>query len=261
MMEYKGYLGRVEYDDEAGIFHGEVVNLRDVITFQGETVQELRAAFQESVDDYLAFCAQRGEEPERPYSGAFTVRIPPDLHRDAALQARLKHKSLNSWVAELLAAAAGRSDVAPTQNTPVLPPVAGPLHVAEAKVEYSVMCGKAPALPTTVEQIAGAVRQMTRADQQRLLDLAPDLRRLARQASARTVADASDNVTAFQKQVLAALGGQRLSPDEPFLAGLTLGQYDALPEKEKDRLWDRLAQVNLMEMDEIEVGPDALPAR
>ena len=61
MMEIEGYLGRAEYDDETGVFHGEVINLRDVITFQGETVQELRTAFQESVDDYLAFCAERGE--------------------------------------------------------------------------------------------------------------------------------------------------------------------------------------------------------
>jgi predicted HicB family RNase H-like nuclease len=62
MMEYKGYIGIVEFDDEAGIFHGEVINLRDVITFQGESVQELRQAFQDSVDDYLAFCAERNEE-------------------------------------------------------------------------------------------------------------------------------------------------------------------------------------------------------
>ena len=117
MMEYKGYLGLVEYDDEAGIFHGEVINLRDVITFQGETVQELRAAFQESVDDYLAFCAERGEEPERPYSGTFTVRIPPVLHRDIAFQARMRNKSLNSWVAELLAeAATGYTISAPPKN-------------------------------------------------------------------------------------------------------------------------------------------------
>ena len=106
MMEYKGYLGRVEYDDEADVFHGEVINLRDVITFQGETVQELRLAFQESVDDYLAFCIPRNKEPERPYSGTFIVHVPPELHRDAALQARLRNKSLNTWVAELLAEAA-----------------------------------------------------------------------------------------------------------------------------------------------------------
>ena len=65
MMQHKGYWGLVEYDDEAGIFHGEVINLRDVVTFHGESVQELRQAFQESVDDYLAFCAERGDEPER----------------------------------------------------------------------------------------------------------------------------------------------------------------------------------------------------
>lgn len=59
MMEYKNYFGRVEFDDEAGIFHGEVVNTRDVITFQGKSVKELREAFHDSVEDYLAFCAER----------------------------------------------------------------------------------------------------------------------------------------------------------------------------------------------------------
>jgi predicted HicB family RNase H-like nuclease len=102
MMDYKGYIGKVEFDDEAGLFHGEVINLRDVITFAGETVQELRQAFQESVEDYLAFCAERGEEPEKPFSGTFTVRIPPELHRAIAVQARLSNQSLNSWLGALL---------------------------------------------------------------------------------------------------------------------------------------------------------------
>lgn len=62
MMEYKGYFGQVEFDDEAGIFHGEIINIRDVVTFQGATVNELRKAFRDSVDDYLAFCAQRAVE-------------------------------------------------------------------------------------------------------------------------------------------------------------------------------------------------------
>jgi predicted HicB family RNase H-like nuclease len=104
MMEYKGYIGKVEFDDEAGFFHGEVINLRDVITFAGESVPELRQAFQESVEEYLAFCAERGEEPEKPFSGTFTVRIPPELHRAIAIQAKLANKSLNSWVGEVLAA-------------------------------------------------------------------------------------------------------------------------------------------------------------
>lgn len=103
MMEYKGYIGKVEFDDEANIFHGEVINLRDVITFQGESVQEIRQAFQDSIDDYLAFCAERQEEPDKPFSGTFTVRVAPELHRDIYTQARLANKSLNSWVSELFA--------------------------------------------------------------------------------------------------------------------------------------------------------------
>ena len=65
-MEYKGYVGKVEFDDAASIFHGEIVNTRDVITFHGRSVDEMREAFRESVDDYLAFCAERGEESEAP---------------------------------------------------------------------------------------------------------------------------------------------------------------------------------------------------
>ena len=70
-MEYKGFLGVVQFDEQANIFHGDVVNTRDVITFQGESVGELRKAFEESIDDYLAFCKARGEEPEKPFSGKF----------------------------------------------------------------------------------------------------------------------------------------------------------------------------------------------
>jgi predicted HicB family RNase H-like nuclease len=102
MMEYKGYVGRVEYDDEAGIFHGEVSNTRDVITFQGATVPELRKAFRNSVDDYLGFCAERGEEPEKPFSGQFVTRVTPDLHRRINVAASLSGKSLNAWVSEQL---------------------------------------------------------------------------------------------------------------------------------------------------------------
>jgi predicted HicB family RNase H-like nuclease len=105
MMEYKGYVGKVEFDDEAGIFHGEVLDTRDVITFQGRSVDELKTAFQESIDDYLAFCKQRGEEPNKPFSGQFVTRIPPELHRQVNLAASLSGKSLNAWVAEQLQAA------------------------------------------------------------------------------------------------------------------------------------------------------------
>jgi len=101
-MEYKGYFTKVEFDDEANIFHGEVINLRDVITFQGETVDELRQAFHDSVDDYLEFCAERGEEPEKPYSGKFIVRVEPELHKNIVIEARKNGKSLNAWVHDTL---------------------------------------------------------------------------------------------------------------------------------------------------------------
>ena len=102
MMEYKGYVAKIEFDDEAGIFHGEALNLRDVITFQGTTVAKLRRAFHESVDDYLDFCVQRNELPEKPYSGRFVVRIDPTLHKTIATKAKLADKSLNAWLQEVL---------------------------------------------------------------------------------------------------------------------------------------------------------------
>jgi predicted HicB family RNase H-like nuclease len=106
MMEYKGFVGNIEYDDEAELFHGEVINTRDVITFQGSSVAELRKAFRDSVDDYLAFCAQRGEKPEKPFSGRFVTRISPDLHRNITAVATISGHSLNSWVAHQLEQAA-----------------------------------------------------------------------------------------------------------------------------------------------------------
>ena len=105
MMEYKGYTARVEFDDEAAIFHGEILNLRDVITFEGTTVEELRQAFKDSIDDYLEFCAGRDEEPERPFSGKFVVRIDPELHREVYLRAKMENKSLNSWISQRIESA------------------------------------------------------------------------------------------------------------------------------------------------------------
>ena len=111
MMEYKGYIGRVEFDDKAGIFHGEVVNTRDVITFQGESARELKKAFHDSVDDYLAFCVKRGEQPDKPFSGQFVTRISPELHRQLNLAAILSGKSLNAWVSEQLQTAVAKTGV------------------------------------------------------------------------------------------------------------------------------------------------------
>ena len=101
-MEYKGYSAKVEFDEGANIFHGEVINLRDVVTFEGKSVDQLRKAFQDSVDDYLEFCAERGEDPEKPYSGKFVVRVEPELHKRLAIEARKRGLSINALVGEAL---------------------------------------------------------------------------------------------------------------------------------------------------------------
>ena len=102
MLEYKGYKGRVLFDSDARIFHGEVVETRDVITFQGSCVDDLERAFHDSVDDYLEFCAARGEEPDKPFSGRLMLRLPPELHRELYAEAQELGKSLNQWITERL---------------------------------------------------------------------------------------------------------------------------------------------------------------
>ena len=102
LLTYKGYLGQVELDEDVGLLHGQVINTRDVITFQGRSVDELRSAFRDSIEDYLQFCKERGEEPEKPFSGRFVLRITPELHRAIVLAAAREKKGLNSWVAEHL---------------------------------------------------------------------------------------------------------------------------------------------------------------
>lgn len=101
-MKYKGYTGHVEYDDEAKIFHGEVLGIKDVVTFQGTTVNEIEREFKNSVDDYLAFCKERGEDPDRPFSGKFNLRIPPDLHAKLSIAAQINGESLNNYIAKML---------------------------------------------------------------------------------------------------------------------------------------------------------------
>lgn len=101
-MKYKNYVAHVEFDADAGVFHGEVLDTRDVITFQGTSVAELEQAFRDSIDDYLEFCAQRGEKPDKPFSGRLMLRLPPAPHRQVYAQAKREGKSLNQWVADTL---------------------------------------------------------------------------------------------------------------------------------------------------------------
>lgn len=101
-MEYKEYKAVIEFDEEAELFHGEVITTKDVITFQGTNVEDLKQAFVDSVDDYLSWCKERGEEPDRTFSGKFNLRISPDIHRELTYLARKQNKSLNNFIAEKL---------------------------------------------------------------------------------------------------------------------------------------------------------------
>ncbi len=106
MLEYKGYLGHVEFDEEAEFFHGEVVNTDDIITFQGTSVAELKQALRDSVEVYLDFCASRGEEPDPPYSGSLVVTVPPEIQKQINWAAKQENKNLNTWILEQIQAAA-----------------------------------------------------------------------------------------------------------------------------------------------------------
>jgi predicted HicB family RNase H-like nuclease len=99
---YKGYVGVPEVDADAGVIRGLVVNTRDTITFQGVTVADAEREFRASVDDYLSFCTEQGQEPEKPFSGKFPVRTTPAVHKELAVKAARKGISLNKYVERLL---------------------------------------------------------------------------------------------------------------------------------------------------------------
>lgn len=109
MFTYKGYTGQVEVDAEADIIFGTVLDINDVITFQGKTVEEARQEFQNSVDDYLEFCQKLGEKPEKPFSGKLPYRTSPETHRKIFIAAKKSGKSINAWMDEVLSEMADKA--------------------------------------------------------------------------------------------------------------------------------------------------------
>jgi predicted HicB family RNase H-like nuclease len=108
MLTYKGYTGSLEVDEEASIILGRVLAIRDVVTFKGETVAEVKQAFQDSIDDYLEFCQDLGQAPDKPFSGKLPFRTTPEHHRKVYLAATKAGKSVNAWMDEVLTEAADR---------------------------------------------------------------------------------------------------------------------------------------------------------
>jgi len=106
VLEYKGYSARVELDPEDELFVGHIASVNDVVGFHGSSIDEIKAAFHEAVDDYLETCRKAKKSPDKPYSGRVMFRISPEIHARAALAAELSGKSLNQWAEEVLAKAA-----------------------------------------------------------------------------------------------------------------------------------------------------------
>ncbi len=102
MIKYKGYSGKIDYDNKAKIFFGEVINTKDVITFQGKSVSEIEKAFKDSINDYIDWCKKDNVNPEKPYSGKFNVRITPELHKAIALVTSQNDISLNKFIEKAL---------------------------------------------------------------------------------------------------------------------------------------------------------------
>ena len=101
-MEYKGYVGNVEFSEEDEVFFGKVIGIRSLISYEGATAKELIKDFHDAVDDYLALCKAEGKEPEKAYKGSFNIRISPELHKQAVRCAESNQMSLNSFVEKAL---------------------------------------------------------------------------------------------------------------------------------------------------------------
>ncbi|MEN1761696.1 type II toxin-antitoxin system HicB family antitoxin [Anoxynatronum sibiricum] len=101
-IKYSDYIGTVEYSAEDEVLYGVILGINDSITYEGRSVEELKAAFQEAVDDYLDFCKEIGKNPQRTYKGSFNVRIKPEIHQRVALEAAKKGISLNQFVEQAI---------------------------------------------------------------------------------------------------------------------------------------------------------------
>ena len=101
-MHYKGYTTKVEYSAEDACLIGRIIGIKDIVVFHGDSVPEFKAAFEEAVDDYLAFCAKKGQEPPKPYSGKITLNVPPEIHARLAVKAEKSGVSIKDYLLKTL---------------------------------------------------------------------------------------------------------------------------------------------------------------
>lgn len=106
-MTWRGYMARIEFDEDDELFIGHIAGVKDIVGFHSDNVAGLKAAFREAVDDYLETCEKLGKTPEKPYSGKVMFRIAPELHARAALAAQMQGMSLNQWAEQAIRNAVG----------------------------------------------------------------------------------------------------------------------------------------------------------
>ena len=101
-LEYKNYIGTVEYSAEDNCLFGKVLGIKNLILYEGQSVEELRQSFIYMLDGYLEDCRADGREPEKSYKGSLNVRIGSDTHRILAIEAQARDISINSYIKEIL---------------------------------------------------------------------------------------------------------------------------------------------------------------
>jgi len=101
-LHYKNYVGSVEFSNEDSCFHGKIIGIKSLISFEGDSVKSITNDFHNAVDEYLKLCADKGKEPEKPFKGSFNVRIDAALHRELALAASVRGVSLNTMVEDAI---------------------------------------------------------------------------------------------------------------------------------------------------------------
>ena len=109
-MMYRGYAARIEYSDDDRCFVGHIAAIQDVVGFHGESVAELRTAFEDAVDDYLDTCERLNRPPQKSFSGNLMLRIPPEIHASVTTAAEVSGRSINQWAADALAEAAAQCE-------------------------------------------------------------------------------------------------------------------------------------------------------
>ncbi|MGP1458547.1 MAG: type II toxin-antitoxin system HicB family antitoxin [Treponema sp.] len=98
ILQYKGFIGSVHFNADDEIFFGKIEGVDDLVSFEGNTVVELKHAFEEAVNDYVILCKENGKKIEKSYKGSFNVRITPEIHRKAKLLSVMQGISLNQFI-------------------------------------------------------------------------------------------------------------------------------------------------------------------